>query len=238
MLGLLASTTVDHFGIGQNGSFVKPVENGKSAIMESDLETADSDTEIFGLLPDNRKKKQIKKISTGVDTINLGPKCKACLAFLVMLSFVGAIMLVSMAALGEFQDHKLPDFQPVVQMKHDEADGFEVYDEQIRGYRLPNRITPQFYSLTLDVDLLNARFTGVVEITVMCAKAVDQIVLHSASHDITKAEIKAADETEKGEHCINLIQCCSSLQFSLLRIRPRSHCSVFPSAFFTKNGAM
>ena len=239
MLGLLASTTVDHFGIGQNdSSFVKPMENGKSAKMESDSESADSDTEVFSLLPNNRKNKQMKKISTGMDSINLGPKCKACLAFLVMLSFVGTIMLVSMAALGEFQDHQLPAFQPVVQMKHDEANDFEVNDEQIRGYRLPNGITPQFYSLALDVDLVNARFTGAVEISVMCVKAVDQIVLHSASHVITKAEIKAANETEKGEHCINLIQYCSSLQLLTYKVKTPFTMLRFPSAYVTKNGAM
>ena len=201
MLGLLASTTVDHFGIGQNGSFVKPVENGKSAKLESDMDSADSDYEVFSLLPNNRKKRQLKKISTGMDSINLGPKCKAFLAFLVMLTFVGAIMLVSMAALGEFKQHKLPDFRPVVQMKHDEADGFEVHDEQIRGYRLPDGIIPQLYSLALNVDLMDARFTGKVEITINCEKAVDQIVLHSASHVITKAEVKTADGSEKGKYC-------------------------------------
>eukprot|EP00112_Aurelia_sp_Birch-Aquarium-sp1_P014113 Seg3021.4 transcript_id=Seg3021.4/GoldUCD/mRNA.D3Y31 product="hypothetical protein" protein_id=Seg3021.4/GoldUCD/D3Y31 len=198
MLGLLASTTVDHFGIGQNDSFMKPVENGKSMSMESELESADSDLEVFSLLPNNRKKKQMKKITNGMDGINLGPKCKACLAFLVMLSFVGVIMLVSMAALGEFQEHKLPDFQPVIQLKHDEAGGFEVHEEQIRGYRLPSGITPKLYSLALDVDLVNAKFTGKVDITVLCGKAMDKIVMHSARHIVTKAEIKATDETDKG----------------------------------------
>ena len=213
MIGLIAAKTVDSLGIGKNDP---------AKINHTD--TTDSDSEIFNLLPKNRMvKKNTHQVVRNADHIALGPKCRAFVAFLVMVSFVGVVMLVCMAAFGEFKpEDKLTNFYPVTQikpLKADEVRQIETSIESIRGYRLHRSVFPQKYNLKLNVKLEKARYAGTVSIRVLCEKETDRIVLHSAKHGVQNVWVKAPKYEEnvaKGIETTNTIQ-YNTIQYNTIQ---------------------
>eukprot|EP00795_Rhopilema_esculentum_P003664 gene3664-14911_t len=192
MIGLLASKTVDSLEIGKSS------RKKKSIFAESD-----SENEVSNLLPSNRKQKQmVSPKLNGVDQINIGPRCRAFIAFLVMLSLVGMVMLVSMAALGEFKEQlKAGGFHPIVQQSKDQEANVNSNSERdsvesVRDYRLPSSLTPQRYVLSLNVDTERLTCTGHVVITALCRIATHTIILHSSKNTINSTRVWTSDHRE------------------------------------------
>lgn len=192
MIGLIAGKTVDFLKIGQENR-----KNVASAGGENSDSDTDVDTEIFKLISSNRKVKiDQKQMMKNLDTVNFGVRCRAFIAFLVMITFVGVVMLVSLAALGEFKDDgELANFKPITQAKGLKNDApvqiNSLYIESFRGNRLPRSLSPQRYFLSISVDIPNAFYAGIVNITLLCKKESDKIVLHSTKHEITEVWVTA-----------------------------------------------
>ena len=188
MISLIASQTVGSFNSGEKEKR-KPLDDDGGV---------DSDTEIFSLLPSNRKLGLTKKQQAVSNDMAL--KCRVFVAFLVMTTLVGFVMLVTLAAFGQLKDGiKLNDFHPVQQIhlvKHDQSGETEVSIQTMRDYRLPRSVVPKKYELKLHVNLKKALCSGLVSIETTCQKETDKIVLHSVMHDVIEAKVTAPRRRE------------------------------------------
>ena len=180
MISLIASQTVGDFDSSKSTKW-KPIDDGGT----------DSETEIFNLLPSNRNLKQTEKQKAVGNDMAL--KCRVFVAFLVMTTLVGFVMLVTLAAFGQLKDGiKLNNFNPIQQVhlvKHDPSAETEVSIQTIRDYRLPRSLVPKKYELKLHVNLKKATCSGVVYIETVCQSETNRIVLHSVMHDIEEARV-------------------------------------------------
>ena len=117
-----------------------------------------------------------------------------------MLTLVGMVMLVSMAALGEFKEKlKTDGFHPIVQQGKDQETNLNSERDSVesaRDYRLPISVTPQRYVLSLNVDTERLTFTGHVVITVLCRISTHTIILHSSKHTINSTRVSTSDHRE------------------------------------------
>ncbi|ABS26618.1 M1 family metallopeptidase [Anaeromyxobacter sp. Fw109-5] len=62
-----------------------------------------------------------------------------------------------------------------------------------RTFRLPTHLRPTRYDATLSVDLEGKRFSGTERVELAAAQPADELVLHAAELDVTRATLRVAD---------------------------------------------